>query len=137
MLHYLARYTHRVAISNHRLLNVADGEVTFRWKDYAHGNKQRKMTVHGEEFLRRFLLHVLPKGFIRIRSFGFLAARRRTRFLPLCRATPRTGVAAFSAYRFSGTRLMALPILRWRHETDRELYRSANPIEICRAAELQ
>lgn len=85
MLHYLARYTHRVAISNHRLLNVADGEVTFRWKDYAHGNKQRKMTVHGEEFLRRFLLHVLPKEFIRIRFFGFLAARRRTQFLPLCR----------------------------------------------------
>ena len=85
VLHYLARYTHRVAISNHRLLNVADGEVTFRWKDYAHGNKQRKMIVTGEEFLRRFLLHVLPKGLIRIRFFGFLAARRRTQLLPLCR----------------------------------------------------
>jgi hypothetical protein len=84
VLHYLARYTHRVAISNHRLLNVADGEVTFRWKDYAHGGKHRKMTVTGEEFLRRFLLHVLPKGFIRIRFFGFLAARRRAQLLPLC-----------------------------------------------------
>ena len=84
VLHYLARYTHRVAISNHRLLNVADDEVTFRWKDYAHGGKHRKMTVTGEEFLRRFLLHVLPKGFIRIRFFGFLAARRRAQLLPLC-----------------------------------------------------
>jgi hypothetical protein len=84
VLQYLARYTHRVAISNHRLLNVSDGEVTFRWKDYAHGNKQRKMTMSGEEFLRRFLLHVLPKGFIRIRFFGFLAPRRRAQLLPLC-----------------------------------------------------
>jgi putative transposase len=84
VLQYLARYTHRVAISNHRLLNVANGEVTFRWKDYAHRNKQRNMTVSGEEFLRRFLLHVLPKGFIRIRFFGFLAPRRRAQLLPLC-----------------------------------------------------
>lgn len=84
VLHYLARYTHRVAISNQRILNVADGKVTFRWKDYAHGNKQRKMTLTAEKFLRRFLLHVLPKGFIRIRFFGFLAARRRGTLLPLC-----------------------------------------------------
>ena len=85
LLQYLARYTHRVAISNHRILNVADGQVTFRWKDYAHGGKQRKMTLSANEFLRRFLLHVLPKGFIRIRSFGFLAPRRRGALLPLCR----------------------------------------------------
>jgi hypothetical protein len=85
VLHYLARYTHRVAISNHRILNVADGQVTFRWKDYAQGGQQRRMTVTAEEFLRRFLLHVLPKGFIRIRFFGFLAARRRGQLLPLCR----------------------------------------------------
>ncbi len=84
VLQYLARYTHRVAISNHRLLNVSDGEVTFRWKDYAHGKKHRKMTVSGEEFLRRFLLHVLTKGFIRIRFFGFLAPRPRAQLLPLC-----------------------------------------------------
>ena len=75
MLHYLARYTHRVAISNHRLVSFADGKVTFRWKDYAHHNKQRLMTVTAEEFLRRFLLHVLPHGFVRIRFFGFLANR--------------------------------------------------------------
>jgi hypothetical protein len=85
LLQYLARYTHRVAISNHRIVNVADGRVTFRWKDYAHGGKQRKMTLSANEFLRRFLLHVLPKGFIRIRFFGFLAPRRRRALLPLCR----------------------------------------------------
>jgi hypothetical protein len=85
LLQYLARYTHRVAISNHRLVNVADGQVTFRWKDYAHGGKQRKMTLSANEFLRRFLLHVLPKGFIRIRIFGFLAPRRRGALLPPCR----------------------------------------------------
>jgi hypothetical protein len=85
LLQYLARYTHRVAISNHRILGVADGRVTFRWKDYAHGGKQRKMTLSANEFLRRFLLHVLPKGFIRIRFFGFLAPRQRGALLPLCR----------------------------------------------------
>lgn len=92
VLHYLARYTHRVAISNHRIVNVADGQVTFRWKDYAHKSKQRLMTVTGEEFLRRFLLHTLPRGFVRIRFCGFLANRRRGALLPLCRellkATP-------------------------------------------------
>jgi len=85
VLHYLARYTHRVAISNHRLVDFTDGKVAFRWKDYAHGNKGRRMTVTAEEFLRRFLLHTLPRGFIRIRSFGFLANRRRTARLALCR----------------------------------------------------
>jgi hypothetical protein len=85
VLHYLARYTHRVAISNHRLVNVADGKVTFLWKDYAHRGKQKLMTVTAEEFLRRFLLHVLPQGFVRIRFFGFLANRRRKALLPLCR----------------------------------------------------
>jgi hypothetical protein len=85
VLHYLARYTHRVAISNHRLLSVADGKVSFRWKDYAHGSKQRKMTVTAEEFLRRFMLHVLPRRFVRIRFSGFLANRRRKQLLPLCR----------------------------------------------------
>jgi hypothetical protein len=85
VLHYLARYTHRVAISNHRLVAFQNGQVTFRWKDYAHGNKKRKMTLTVDEFLRRFLLHVLPKGFVRIRFFGFLANRRRATLLPLCR----------------------------------------------------
>jgi hypothetical protein len=85
VLHYLARYTHRVAISNHRIVNVADGKVTFRWKDYAHKGKQRLMTVTGEEFLRRFLLHTLPRSFVRIRFCGFLANRCRGALLPLCR----------------------------------------------------
>jgi hypothetical protein len=77
VLHYLARYTHRVAISNHRILAVDDSQVTFRWKDYAHHNKQRTMTLTCEEFLRRFLQHLLPKGFPRIRYFGWFANRRR------------------------------------------------------------
>jgi predicted Zn-ribbon and HTH transcriptional regulator len=91
VLHYLARYTHRVAISNHRIVNVADGKVTFRWKDYAHKNKQRLMTVTAEEFLRRFLLHTLPRGFVRIRFCGFLANRRRGALLPLCRQLLKAG----------------------------------------------
>jgi hypothetical protein len=85
VLHYLARYTHRVAISNHRLLAVSDSQVSFRWKDYAHGSKQRIMTLAPEEFLRRFVQHVLPKGFPRIRYFGWLANRKRAKMLPLCR----------------------------------------------------
>ena len=94
VLQYLARYTHRVAISNHRLVNFADGKVTFRWKDYARGGKTRLMTLSAEEFLRRFLLHWLPRGFVRIRFFGFLANRRRGPLLPVCRrllvANPRS-----------------------------------------------
>src|SRR5271165_2125199 len=83
-LRYLGAYTHRVAISNHRLVSLADGQVTFRWRDSAHKNKQRLMTLPVEEFLRRFLLHLLPRGFVRIRNFGFLANRRRALLLPLC-----------------------------------------------------
>jgi hypothetical protein len=86
VLQYLARYTHRVAISNHRLLSMDDRQVTFRWKDYAHHSKHRAMTLSLEEFLRRFLQHVLPKGFARIRYFGWMANRRRSELLPLCRA---------------------------------------------------
>ena len=85
VLQYLARYTHRVAISNPRLVSLADGKVTFRWKDYAHGNKKSKMTLTADEFLRRFLLHVLPRGFVRIRHFGFLSARRRRQLITVCR----------------------------------------------------
>jgi len=84
VLHYLGRYTHRVAISNHRLVSLADGQVTFRWRDSADHNQQKLMTVSLDEFLRRFLLHLLPKGFVRIRHFGFLANRRRSTLLPLC-----------------------------------------------------
>jgi hypothetical protein len=84
VLGYLARYTHRVAITNHRLVAFEGDQVTFRWKDYAHKNKKRKMTLSAQEFLRRFLLHVLPRGFVRIRSFGFLANRCRATLLPRC-----------------------------------------------------
>jgi len=84
VLQYLGRYTHRVAISNHRLVSFADGQVTFRWRDSAHHNEQKLMTLSRDEFLRRFLLHLLPKGFVRIRNFGFLANRQRARLLPLC-----------------------------------------------------
>jgi putative transposase len=84
VLRYLGRYTHRIAISNHRLVAFDGEHVTFRWKDYAHGGKQRKMTLLATEFLRRFFLHVLPKGFVRIRYFGFLANRFRAHCLPLC-----------------------------------------------------
>ena len=85
VLQYLARYTHRVAISNHRILAVSESQVTFRWKDYAHHSQRRTMTLTCEEFLRRFLQHVLPKGFPRIRYFGWLANRRRGELLPRCR----------------------------------------------------
>src|SRR5271165_288238 len=84
VLQYLGRYTHRVAISNHRLLALVDGQVTFRWRDSADHNRQKVMTLSRDEFLRRFLLHLLPKGFVRIRNFGFLANRRRATLLPLC-----------------------------------------------------
>jgi hypothetical protein len=85
VLQYLARYTHRVAISNHRILSVNESEVRFRWKDYANHNKKRTMRLTGEEFLRRFLQHILPKGFPRIRYFGWLANRKRGPLLQLCR----------------------------------------------------
>lgn len=85
VLKYLARYTHRVAISNRRLLAMEDGWVTFRWKDYT--DKQTKvMKLDAVEFIRRFLLHILPSGFVHIRQFGFLANRARGKKLTLCRA---------------------------------------------------
>ncbi len=84
VVHYLGRYTHRVAISSHRLLSLEHDEVTFRWRDSRHHNKQRRMTLTVHEFLRRFLLHVLPIGFVRIRYFGLFAHRRRKELLPLC-----------------------------------------------------
>jgi hypothetical protein len=84
VLRYLGGYTHRVAISNHRLVGFEDGKVTFRWRDSANKNKKRLMTLPVNEFLRRFLLHLLPRGFVRIRHFGFLANRSRASLWPLC-----------------------------------------------------
>jgi hypothetical protein len=80
---YLGHYTHRVAISNHRLVSLAD-QVTFRWRDSAHHNEHKLMSLALDEFLRRFLSHTLPKGFVRIRHFGLLANRQRATLLPLC-----------------------------------------------------
>ncbi len=84
VLGYVGRYTHRVAISNNRLLDISEGEVTFRYKDYRHDAQQKTMTLEAEEFIRRFLLHVLPEGFQRIRYYGFLAnlPRAETSSLP-------------------------------------------------------
>jgi len=85
VLDYLGRYTHRVAISNNRILNVENGSVTFAFHDRADGNKRKTMTLPAEEFIRRFLLHSLPSAFIRIRHFGFLSNRSKKHDLPLCR----------------------------------------------------
>ena len=85
MLKYLARYTHRVAISNRRLLGLENGKVTFRWKDYAHGNQPSIMTLEAAEFIRRFLMHVMPRSFVRIRYYGYMANRRRGENLRRCR----------------------------------------------------
>ncbi len=85
VLKYLARYTHRVAISNSRLVEYKDKEVHFRWKDYRDGNKVKTMKLNGIEFIRRILLHVLPSGFVRIRHYGFLSNRNRSNNLDQCR----------------------------------------------------
>ena len=85
VLDYVGRYTHRVAISNNRLVSIDDGKVRFRWKDYRDGNRQKTMSLHGGEFIRRFLIHVLPDGFHRIRYYGFLGNCHRARKLAHCR----------------------------------------------------
>jgi hypothetical protein len=85
VLKYLARYTHRVAISNQRLVSLENGRVTFRWKNYARASEPAIMTLSAAEFIRRFLLHVLPNGFVKVRHFGFLANRCRGDSVLLCR----------------------------------------------------
>ena len=85
VLKYLARSTHKAAISNHRLVDLADGRVSFRWKDYAHGGRQGIMTLESVELVRRFLMHVLPSGFVRVRHYGLLANRHRQEKLARCR----------------------------------------------------
>jgi hypothetical protein len=85
VLAYLGRYTHRVAISNSRLISLADGRVSFRWRDYRHHAKAKVMTLDADEFIRHFLLHTLPDGFHRIRHYGFLANGQRAEKLALCR----------------------------------------------------
>jgi hypothetical protein len=85
VLKYLARYTHRVAISNGRLLDLANGQVRFRWRDSKHNNRSKVMTLDAVEFIRRFLLHLLPSSFVKIRHFGLLASRNRRKALAECR----------------------------------------------------
>ncbi len=85
VLDYLGRYTHRVAIANHRLLGIDQGQVRFHWKDYRHHDRQKTMMLAADEFIRRFPLHVLPDGFHRIRHYGLLGNRFRQRKLALCR----------------------------------------------------
>ena len=82
---YLGRYTHRVALSNDRLVAMRDGQVVFRWRDRRRGNRSKVMTLTADEFIRRFLLHVVPKGFMRIRHYGVLGNRCRTPRLATCR----------------------------------------------------
>ncbi len=97
VLEYVGRYTHRVAISNNRLLDMGNGMVRFRWKDYRHHNKQKTMTLTADEFIRRFLLHVLPPGFQRIRYFGFMGNRYRAQKLAHCRQLLGTPTSETSA----------------------------------------
>lgn len=96
VLKYLARYTHRVAISDSRLLDFEEGVVRFRYKDYAHGNRKKVMSLSAREFVRRFLLHVLPAGLVRIRHYGILSNRHRHDDLALCRELLGGGAAAES-----------------------------------------
>lgn len=91
VLQYLGRYTHRIAISNNRILKLRDGEVSFRWRDYSDGDKQKTMTVKAQEFIRRFLLHVLPHRYVRIRHFGLLSNRHRKDDIALCRNLLESG----------------------------------------------
>src|SRR5207249_2082925 len=89
-----ARYTNRVAISNSRLVSLDQGEVTFEYKDYAKGGKKKLLTLPAEEFIRRFLLHVLPKGFVKVRHYGLLANAHREGKLKRCRGLLKEAVEA-------------------------------------------
>jgi len=130
VLHYLARYTHRVAISHHRLLSVSDSAVSFRWKDYAHGSKPRTMTLSPQEFLRRFRQHVLPRSFPRIRYFGWLANRSRKNLLPLCRLLLHQPPPATQGFVLEPAYYLAVPSLprpHVRHPTTHRCPRSFSP----------
>ena len=103
VVEYLGRYTHRVAISNNRILSIKNGFVTFKWRDYKDGSKQKVMTVSAEEFIRRFLMHILPSGFMKIRHYGFLGNRNKLSKLKLCKIqthTPAFPKEKFSAVQF-------------------------------------
>ncbi len=118
VLDYLGRYTHRVALSNHRLVDLAEGRVRFRWRDYADHDRVKVMTLAADECLRRFLLHVVPRGFMRIRHFGLLANRTRRDRLRQCRdllgqpppADVAPAAAAVLLLRLTGVDLSRCPV---------------------------
>jgi hypothetical protein len=134
VLRYVARYTHRVAISNDRLLDIDDGKVQFRWKDYRNGSRQKTMALTGDEFIRRFLLHVLPEGLQRIRYYGFLANRYREQKLALCRqllqmpsSEPKSEVKMDYRDRYeqlTGTSLRTCPVCHHGHMVVIEVFDS-------------
>lgn len=92
VIEYLGRYTHRVAISNNRILNIDDGKVTFKWRDYRDKNNMKTMVLDADEFIRRFILHILPPRFMKIRHFGLLGNRNKTKKLTLCKSLTNTKV---------------------------------------------
>ncbi len=132
MLHYLGRYTHRVAISNHRLVSFADEKATFRWRDSAHNNEQRLMTLSIDEFLRRFLLHLLPQGFVRIRHFGLLASQPAAChfvavLLSVARLETRTSDGTRGFNRQWSERSLALSQMCWTDGGRREAHCRRDP----------
>ncbi len=90
VVEYLGRYTHRVAIANSRIVNMQDGKVTFKWRDYKDGNKIKQMTLNADELIRRFLIHVLPSRFVKIRHYGFLGNRNKNTILRICKQLTNT-----------------------------------------------
>jgi hypothetical protein len=124
VLHYLARYTHRVAISNHRLVAVTDDTVSFRWKDYRHGSQIRTLTLDVDEFLRRFLLHVLPKRFVRIRYSASSPAPSDSRTAQ-CRQALAAAQTLPNEPRAPARRAVAVPSLRRAHAHRRAADRAA------------
>jgi len=134
VLNYLGRYTHRVAIANSRLINLSDGQVRFRWKDYRQPARPKVMTLDVGEFIRRFLLHVLPDGFRRIRHFGFLANTHRRSKLAMIRnllqlTAPDTAPKPTN-YREQYAISRHLPHLRWAHGRDRSAQSRAKAIPV-------
>jgi hypothetical protein len=106
VVEYLGRYTHRVAISNNRILKHEDGMVTFKWRDYRDKNKQKEMQVTAVEFIRRFLIHVLPAGFTRIRHYGLLSPRNKTTKLTLCKKLTNTKISNTPKVKLSALELL-------------------------------
>lgn len=140
VLNYLGRYTHRVAISNNRLIKMHDGRVTFAWKDYKHAAAQRTMTLEADEFIRRFLMHVLPQGLQHIRHYGFLANRLRETKLAQCRqllgapAPPTAESGAKEDYRdlylrLTGKSLRDCPVCGKGHMICIETFAAGSPVQ--------